>query len=372
MSSGQTPAQSGANTPRFATLPRSARPTPAASVYNETSHTSSRPVPIAQPAQPSSYFDTDLPAAFSQPELTRDEQRNERMSRSFRDMIPRSLGNEFVEARQPRDQSTRRQPDRQWTLFGQLLEDDGAFRSRNTRRASIAAGTPNRPRAASAVRQPAPPTPGISQPPRREPLPVERVSLDQSLSPHNLLDLPNPSSSHPNLLSDEPPVDQELLDQSDDEGDSLISGSASLTAGSHHSTNQPERPGHPREPTDYSMETDDDDDESSSPPPSRTSRRLSWLRVPTLSPLQQKVLKCSLAYTIGCLFTFVPALSSLLTDIVPLESQQGPSPTGHMVATVGMLCFQYTWTYSLLTFMFSRVLQSGGKPSLYLGSSFRD
>ena len=336
MSSRQTPAQSGANTPRFATLPRSARPTPPDSTYGETRHSTSRPVPIAQPVQPSSYFDPDLASSLSQSQQLRDEQRNGGGQR-FRDIVARSLGNDVMESRFPREQQQRRQLVHQWTLFGQLLEDNGAFRQRNPRRTSVAAGNPNRPRAVSAVRQ-APQTPGILEPPKREPLPAENRSLRQSSLRHTILDLPSSSSSQPNLLSEEPPVDQELLDRSDDEEDSLISGTASLTAGSQRSENPAERPRHAREQTDYSIDDSDNDVDSSTPPPSRASRTFSWLRIPTLSPVQQKVLKCSLAYTIGCLFTFVPALSALLTDIIPLETQQGPSPTGHMVATVGKLC----------------------------------
>ncbi|KAF8608644.1 hypothetical protein BDV93DRAFT_433325 [Ceratobasidium sp. AG-I] len=240
-----------------------------------------------------------------------------------------------MESRFPREQQQRRQLEHQWTLFGQLLEDNGAFRQRSSRRASAATGTPIRPRAVSAVRQ-APQTPGILEPPRREPLPAENGSLRRSSSRHAILDLHSSSSSQPNLLSEEPPVDQELLDRSDNEEDSLISGTASLTAGSQPSENQAEPPSHAREQTDYSMDDSDNDDDSSTPPPSPPSRTFSWLRIPALSPLQQKVLKCSLAYTIGCLFTFVPALSALLSDIVPLETQQGPSPTGHMVATVAV------------------------------------
>lgn len=354
MSSRQTPAQSGANTPRFATLPRSARPTPPDSTYNEIGHSSSRPIPISQPAQPSSYFDPDLPSSLSQSQHLRDEQRNEGGQR-FRDIVARSLGNDTMESRFPREQQQRRQLEHQWTLFGQLLEDNGAFRQRSSRRASAATGTPIRPRAVSAVRQ-APQTPGMLEPPRREPLPAENGSLRRSSSRHTILDLTSSSSSQPNILSEEPPVDQELLDRSDNEEDSLISGTASLTAGSQPSDNQAEPPSHAHEQTDYSVDDSDNDDDSSTPPPSRASRTFSWLRIPALSPLQQKVLKCSLAYTIGCLFTFVPALSALLSDIVPLETQQGPSPTGHMVATVGKLYVWHARTSCAFTLLRSCVL----------------
>jgi hypothetical protein len=136
-----------------------------------------------------------------------------------------------------------------------------------------------------------------------------------------------------------------LLPHSNNEAEHLLSGSASVTAGSSRSIHRRGRPDVIREDTyDLSSDSDHEDDDSDSTN-SQTSALVSprlWL--PTLSPLQKKVLKCSIAYTIGCLFTFVPALSNVLTDIIPLGTQQGPSPTGHMVATVGE-AFSFTFKY---------------------------
>lgn len=67
-------------------------------------------------------------------------------------------------------------------------------------------------------------------------------------------------------------------------------------------------------------------------PPSAYERATAW--IPTLTPLQKNILKCAIAYFIGSLFTFVPALADLVSDLVPLNSNEGPSPSGHMVATV--------------------------------------
>ncbi|KAG8971620.1 hypothetical protein FRB90_010436, partial [Tulasnella sp. 427] len=67
-------------------------------------------------------------------------------------------------------------------------------------------------------------------------------------------------------------------------------------------------------------------------PPSLYERATAWL--PTLTPLQKNILKCAIAYFIGSLFTYVPALADLVSDLVPLNSNEGPSPSGHMVATV--------------------------------------
>ncbi|KAG8745216.1 hypothetical protein FRC10_008528 [Ceratobasidium sp. 414] len=327
MSSRESPTQSGANTPRssgaYATLPRrSARPTPSASVHGgfEPSDTPVQCIPIRRSAEAPSYFGTHAPVVSP-------EQRPDGLSRSFRDMLPRSLGPETPGIRHSREQNARPSADRQWTLFGQLLEDDGAFRSRNPRRAA-AGDTSSRSRAVSSVRQGIPSgATVVSGPLGRRPLSTRSGSLESTESRHTILNPPNPSASDANQFSEEPPANAEL---SAHEADSETDESASLTAESHKSAR---RPGHIRQES-YGNSTDSEDEESERSQSPRQASLGSWLRLPTLSPLQKKVLKCSIAYTIGCLFTFVPALSTILTDIVPLESQQGPSPTGHMVATI--------------------------------------
>lgn len=70
--------------------------------------------------------------------------------------------------------------------------------------------------------------------------------------------------------------------------------------------------------------------------------RLPWITVPritvpTLTPLQRNIIKCATAYFIGSLFTFVPALSHLISDITGYDAGGGetkPSPSAHMVATM--------------------------------------
>ncbi|KAG9036609.1 hypothetical protein FRB95_008443 [Tulasnella sp. JGI-2019a] len=56
--------------------------------------------------------------------------------------------------------------------------------------------------------------------------------------------------------------------------------------------------------------------------------------IPTLTALQRNILKCAFAYFLGSLFTFWPVLSDFLQAVVPLEAGQGPSSSGHMVATI--------------------------------------
>jgi hypothetical protein len=60
-------------------------------------------------------------------------------------------------------------------------------------------------------------------------------------------------------------------------------------------------------------------------------------RVPTLTPLQRNILKCSIAYLIASLFTYSDTLSSFVALFSTAEGPDGekhPSPSGHMVATM--------------------------------------
>lgn len=257
------------------------------------------------------------------------DQRIDELSRSFRGMLPRSLGNDTMENR-IRGQTRGREHERQWTLFGQLLEDDGALRPR---RASVAASTPNRPRASSHLGQPIPSSSaGFSA---KRPLLVKSRSTSRNTpnARETSLDLPTPSFQLRAPLESSPSR-ADAIPPSDDD-DNTLSGSS--TAGSRECVHQLELPDHSRE-RDYDSTSDsehDSDEPLPTIPPAPTAKSRQWL--PSLTPLQKKVLKCSIAYTLGCMFTFVPALSNLLTDIVPLGSQQGPSPTGHMVATIGKI-----------------------------------
>lgn len=166
--------------------------------------------------------------------------------------------------------STRDSPSRprEWTLFGQLMEDEGQLRPINNpkiRRRNGAIGTPS------------------------------------SATSHD----PFLVSSVPSSSVFPVPIEPDSL-----RSDSLDS-------------------------CDYS--SDDSDDSAPIPQGSqpRFPHRWTWLQIPTLSRLQKNVLKCGLAYLFSSLFTFVPYLSSFLAD-VPSNGkwERGPSPSGHMVATV--------------------------------------
>ncbi|KAG2154411.1 Fusaric acid resistance protein-like-domain-containing protein [Suillus bovinus] len=61
------------------------------------------------------------------------------------------------------------------------------------------------------------------------------------------------------------------------------------------------------------------------------------LRAPAIPILWKNILKCAVAYLIASLFTFSPYLSGFLSDIsTPGAENSTPSPTGHMIATIAI------------------------------------
>ena len=94
------------------------------------------------------------------------------------------------------------------------------------------------------------------------------------------------------------------------------------------------------DPYDYSSDASDDSPTTPREPQPHSPNHRTWLQIPTLSRLQKNVLKCGLAYLISSLFTFVPYLSSFLADVPSNgKGEGGPSPSGHMVATVYVQVF---------------------------------
>ena len=62
-------------------------------------------------------------------------------------------------------------------------------------------------------------------------------------------------------------------------------------------------------------------------------------RVPTLPTLYRNILKCSLAYFLGSLFTYYTPLSRLIVELTQDgPGEKYPSAAGHMVATVYVFC----------------------------------
>ncbi|KAF8739889.1 Fusaric acid resistance protein family, partial [Rhizoctonia solani] len=335
--SQQSPVQSGTNTPRslgpFATLPRSSKSTPAESILNEPGAEpgGTRPLPIFQSRKPANFFEDEAQVAFSPPTLQGFDQRGNDLTHSFRDIMPRSLGNEPVENR-ARDRPTKPPLGRNWTLLGQLLKDDGALKRR---RASVAVAPPNPPRT---LRQPLPSSNRESRSSSNRPL----GARSQSSSPDILssqeipFDAPNHPFTQSVTIAQSSHDETELFTRPNTEDEHLLSRSTSATAGGGSIRRRGQTNIIREDSYDSSSDSDHEDTESDSTNDQLSIPITSRIWLPALSPVQKKVLKCSIAYTIGCLFTFVPALSNLLTDIVPLGTQQGPSPTGHMVATVAV------------------------------------
>ena len=84
-------------------------------------------------------------------------------------------------------------------------------------------------------------------------------------------------------------------------------------------------------------EVESDDESQLHAKAAEASKRRWFPTLPTLTPLQRNILKCSIAYFIGSLFTFSPYLSGFISDLTsygPSDGDRVPSPTGHMVATM--------------------------------------
>ncbi|KAF8325195.1 Fusaric acid resistance protein-like-domain-containing protein [Cantharellus anzutake] len=98
-----------------------------------------------------------------------------------------------------------------------------------------------------------------------------------------------------------------------------------------------------------------------------------WLSVPQLSTLQKDIIKCATAYLIGSLFTFVPYFASLISDMVPNHGSTGPSPAGHMVATVTVYfnpaktlgAMQEADVYCLIAALFSAFVALGSMDTFW-------
>ncbi|KAI0743674.1 Fusaric acid resistance protein-like-domain-containing protein [Daedaleopsis nitida] len=103
-------------------------------------------------------------------------------------------------------------------------------------------------------------------------------------------------------------------------------------------------------PPEYSSTTDGDRSEldsdrshterSPSPqqrPAESIRKRFALPTFPPLTTVQRNILKCSIAYFIGSLFTFSPYLSGFIADITSNGPEDRiPSPSGHMVATIAV------------------------------------
>lgn len=69
---------------------------------------------------------------------------------------------------------------------------------------------------------------------------------------------------------------------------------------------------------------------TTAPPPPKRPWHSQLLQKLTLSPVSRSILKCAIAYFIASLFTFSPLLAQFISDL----DTSGPSASAHMVATM--------------------------------------
>ncbi len=187
-----------------------------------------------------------------------------------------------------------RPPDREWTVFGQLMEDEARLRAPPSRGPGTARSTKNN---------------------------TPRVVSEGMQSYFEGTPSPLGGDRHPSL-TDSPPNTEPL-------GDRLSAGTLPNGA-----------PQYLPSYTDSSEDSDTDrslrDTSQSHPESHRTWRFFEKLpTIPTLSPVYRNILKCCIAYFIGSLFTFSPYLSGFIADITGDDpGDRVPSPSGHMVATM--------------------------------------
>jgi hypothetical protein len=173
----------------------------------------------------------------------------------------------------------RREPEHQWTLFGQMMENEVQLRSPESRR----------------IRK------------RASNIPIDQSGEDPSVG--------NISES----ITD-PFLDRNVQSPTPDESHLLE------RAGNASPDNLP---------TDYDSEASEvsiDSDSTSTP---EQHPWFSLKQLPSISPLYRNILKCGVAYFIASLFTFSPYLSGFIADLTSYgPGERIPSPSGHMVATV--------------------------------------
>lgn len=174
----------------------------------------------------------------------------------------------------------------EWTVFGELMGDDGG--DLPARGASHFDTTPPRPTARESIREVLT-------------LPLPSRPWTRSLPP---------SPIHPSTSSSSSVATESNTRRAFDSTDTIS-----------------EEPSPTSDTTE--MPTVVSDDQPHSP------KARSWFELPTLTPVQRNILKCSVAYFIGSVFTFSPYLSGFIADVVDHgPGERMPSPSGHMVATV--------------------------------------
>lgn len=177
--------------------------------------------------------------------------------------------------------SRRNDPEQQWTLFGQLMENSGQLPSPTPRSAPTHQGSYFN-LGATASQLTGASVPGSTVSPRQ--------SLESALSEGTFV-----------------PVICEAPDY-----DSVHSAEENAPL-----NRPPEAP-----------------PPSQAPTPSQPVRK--WFpSLPPFSIAHRNILKCAIAYTVASLFTFNPTLSGLVSDLISYgPGKHTPLPSGHMIATM--------------------------------------
>ncbi|EMD33734.1 hypothetical protein CERSUDRAFT_87077 [Gelatoporia subvermispora B] len=177
--------------------------------------------------------------------------------------------------------------EREWSVFGQLMDDE------------------ERPRVAR--------TGGTLHGGRRRQNGASRPS-----------DTHTSHQTRPSFVGDEPlPESQASSPVTDRHMESIIPSSYDVDSPSERSSS--------------SDESEDRDRRTPQGSPNKLPSGPSFLRLPTLPVVWRNILKCSVAYFIGSLFTFSPYLSGFIAGVTGNGfGSNVPSPSGHMVATVAV------------------------------------
>jgi hypothetical protein len=176
--------------------------------------------------------------------------------------------------------------DREWTLFGQLMENEGQLRS-----------------------------PGSHD---------QRIKRKPSHAAISRSDISNLSES----------ATDPFLDR--------IVRQSPTTESRWGTTDHPVRESQSASFQDFSTDYESDSSASSvTSVPHFAAQTSHWWfaprKLPAVPILHRNILKCGIAYFIASLFTFSPPLSGIISDITSYgPGKRAPAPSGHMVATVSV------------------------------------
>jgi hypothetical protein len=187
-------------------------------------------------------------------------------------------------------------PEHQWTLFGQLMENEGQLPSPRSISASSSRNKVSTPR---------------------------RNEHDASWS----------GSAAARRSNGDPLLDVHWQSAAEDNDPAESSDDTARLPRRTYSTPSAEND------SNYDSDSDSDTTDPPSPISPETSERKasgSFInRIPPMPVLYRNVLKCSIAYFIASLFTFSPHLSSFISDLTSHgPGPHTPFPSGHMVATM--------------------------------------